>query len=121
MEASHGNRVIETRQLVPVECWKHCPGEIIPSDLPSRGVELSELLCNPLWLNRTSCFPSLDAQITAESEVDEPVPEECLHEMKISSQLQFESVHNMFPVSCMITIQYSDVLRCEDSVYSGVC
>ena len=90
------NHVIEIRQLVPVECWKHYLGEINPADLPSTGVELSELLCNPLWLNGPSCFHSLDAQITAESEVDEPVPEECLHEMKISSRLQFELVHNMF-------------------------
>ena len=35
------NCVIEIRQLVPLECWKHCPGEINPTDLPSRGVELS--------------------------------------------------------------------------------
>ena len=59
----------------------------------------SLLLCNSLWLNGPSCFHSLDAQITAESEVNEPVPEECLHEMKISSRLQFESVHN---VSCKL-------------------
>ena len=83
------NRVIEIRQLVPVECWKHCPGEINPADLPSRSVELSELLCNPLWLNGPSCFHSLDAQITAESEVDEPVPEECL---KLNENQQSASV-----------------------------
>ena len=105
------NRVIEIRQLVPVECWKHCPGEINPADLPSRGVELSELLCNSLRLNGRSCFHSLDAQITAESEVDEPVPEECLHEMKISSRLQFESVHNMFFSELH---DNNPALRCED-------
>ena len=81
------------------------------ADLPSRGVELSELLCNPLWLNRPSCFHSLDAQIRVESEVEESVPEECLHEMKISSLLQFESVHNMFFSELH---DNNPTLRCED-------
>ena len=73
------NRVIEIRQSVPVECWKHCTGEINPVDLPSRGVELSELLCNPLWLNGPGCFHFPDTE-----------------KIKISNRLQFESVHNMF-------------------------
>ena len=46
-----------------------------------------------------------------ESEVDEPVPEECLHEMKISSRLQFESVHNMFSSELH---DNNPALRCED-------
>ena len=40
--------VIEIKQLVPAECWRHCPGEINSADLPSRGAELFKLLSNPL-------------------------------------------------------------------------
>ena len=37
------HRVDEIRTLLPVDCWRHCPGPENPADLPSRGVSPTEL------------------------------------------------------------------------------
>ena len=43
------NRVKEIRDLVPVTCWRHCPGRDNPADIPSRGLKPMELISNALW------------------------------------------------------------------------
>ena len=43
------NRVCEIRKLLPIDCWRHCPGKDNPADLPSRGLALSELSVSKLW------------------------------------------------------------------------
>lgn len=37
------NRVTEVQQKVPPECWRHCPGQSNPADLPSRGASVRKL------------------------------------------------------------------------------
>ena len=44
------NRVNEIRTLVSSDCWYHCPGEHNPADIPSRGVDLSQLVDSALWM-----------------------------------------------------------------------
>ena len=74
------NRVIEIRRLVPVDCWRHCPGKENPADVPSRGILPHELKYNSLWWNGPQWLTKL-------KEVSEDIDEttilgECLSEMK---------------------------------------
>ena len=43
------NRVETIRRLSEVNYWRHCPGEINPADLPTRGVSAKKLANNQLW------------------------------------------------------------------------
>ena len=43
------NRIDEIRQLTCQYSWRHCPGELNPADLPSRGIGASELVKAQLW------------------------------------------------------------------------
>ena len=49
------NRVVEVQQKFPPECWRHCPGESNPADLPSRGCSVKKMQKDlwqrgPAWL-----------------------------------------------------------------------
>ena len=44
------NRARSIRKAVLAQFWRHCNGTDNPADLPSRGVSVSELLHNSLWL-----------------------------------------------------------------------
>ena len=43
------NRAETIRHLSEVNSWRHCPGEINPANLPTRGVSAKELANNQLW------------------------------------------------------------------------
>ena len=43
------NRVREIHQLTNKDHWKHCPGQLNPTDLPSHGLFGDKLLNNHLW------------------------------------------------------------------------
>ena len=44
------NRATTIRQLVPSSQWRHCPGEVNPADIPSRGMNPKELKKTDMWL-----------------------------------------------------------------------
>jgi len=43
------HRVNEIRELTNKHQWRHCPGELNPADLPSRGCSVQELKKNETW------------------------------------------------------------------------
>ena len=45
------HRVVEIRRLTKGEYWQHCPGDINPANIPSRGVSGSKLATSNLWWN----------------------------------------------------------------------
>jgi hypothetical protein len=45
------NRVVEIRKLVPLKCWRHCPGKVNPADIASRGATSTDSGALQTWLN----------------------------------------------------------------------
>ena len=49
-----GNRVAEIQSLTETSCWNHCPGEVNPADLVTRGITAEELMSSDVWLHGPS-------------------------------------------------------------------
>ena len=45
------SRVQEIRDSTTSASWRHCPGELNPADLPSRGMTASDLVKETTWWN----------------------------------------------------------------------
>ena len=74
------NRVKEIRDLVPVTCWRHCPGRDNPADIPSRGLKPMELISNALWWYGPSWLTVSDREEVLSGEM----PGECIGELRAS-------------------------------------
>ena len=48
------HRVDEIHSLTSPDTWRHCPGDLNPTDIPSRGLSAKELSTNTTWWNGTS-------------------------------------------------------------------
>ena len=48
------HRVDEIRSLTSPDTWRHCPGDLNPADIPSRGLSAKELSTNTTWWNGAS-------------------------------------------------------------------
>lgn len=63
------NRVSEIRTLLPISCWRHCPGRDNPADIPSRGSTPWELSVSELW-HRGPTWLGNSGESTSASEED---------------------------------------------------
>ena len=57
----------QIRGLTNIENWRHCPGELNPADLPTRGVSGKQLVDNELWWQGPT-FLKDDILLTSTSE-----------------------------------------------------
>ena len=73
------SRVQEIRDLTDPSKWYHCPGLDNPADLVTRGLLMSELVSNNIWVSGPSflltfseSFPNEDFNTDVELEVHNP-------------------------------------------------
>ena len=45
------SRINEIRQRTNGFCWQHCPGNVNPADLPSRGMSAKQMVNSSMWWN----------------------------------------------------------------------
>jgi len=45
------SRINEIRQRTSGYCWQHCPGNVNPADLPSRGMSAKQMVNSSMWWN----------------------------------------------------------------------
>ena len=75
-------RVSEIRRLIDPTLWRHCSGKDNPADLPSRGINPTELAHSQLWKEGPSWLGISEAdQPTAEREM----PVDCTQELKVTT------------------------------------
>ena len=87
------NRIREIHQLTPVEQWRHCPGVYNPADLPSRGVDIDELIDNQLWLHGPSWLCDATGMDDLNSRLDESVLKGVYVGAESEGQMQFQEAH----------------------------
>ena len=110
------NRVKEITSLLPVESWRSCSTESNPADVPSKGMNSSQLAENIFWV----MGPEWLSQHEKESKsiiVTEHIPEECLKEKTVKNHRNLESSTlvgntNDSSISCVIDIsRFSNLQR----------
>ena len=96
-----GQRVDEIRRLTHKDSWRHCPGEINPTDLPTRGLTAKELsTCKTWWndpnflRNPVNKWPKMSQ--TAQTEEEEIQREEIKNEKVIThSMVNTDTSHSL--------------------------
>ena len=105
VEAIHPKPCERVRSLVPSGYWYHCPGEQNPADLPSRGVNSSQLIDSTLWMIGPTWIS--DPEFELQCPDLHPVPDECFIETRVKNHPALSSLltHD--------TCQGEAILNCE--------
>ena len=74
------NRVNEIHKLVPSEYWDHCPGQENPTNMPSRGITISELAASKLWCSGPEWLKSGMVAVDCPQEL--VMPPECAAKLR---------------------------------------
>ena len=110
------NRVKEIRSLIPVESWRYCPTDDNPTDIPSRGMNSSQLAENTLWMMGPVWLSQREEELKS-IVITEHLPEECLTEMTVKNRGNLKSSTllvntNDSSTSCVIDIsRFSSLQR----------
>lgn len=96
-----GHRVDEIRRLTSKDSWRHCPGEVNPADLPSRGLTAKELSTSSTWWNGPNFLYNSDnmwpeMSQPAESEKEEIQREAVKNEPVITHSMVNASACDLF-------------------------
>ena len=102
------NRAMEIRNLVSPNSWRYCPGRDNPADIPSRGINPSELADSILWHSGPDWLGQTNTEELEDGDEQCVPPEECLAEMKITKP----------PSLSTLTLSNSshglnEIIRCE--------
>ena len=78
-----GQQVDEIRRFTPKDAWRHCPGEVNPANLPSRGLSAKELSTSKTWWNGPNFLHNRVNQRPEMSQPAETEEEEIQREAKV--------------------------------------
>ena len=73
-----------------MECWRHCSTDSNPADIPSRGMNASQLSSSALWLSGPSWL-SHYKEDSIEGSGAGRIPDECLAEMTAKNREQLKT------------------------------
>lgn len=99
------NRTTEIRKLLPDATWVHCAGRDNPADLPSRGISLTQLTTSNLWRRGPDWLTNGEPSVC---EGEEPMPEECVRELKAKDRKLLHSLVVVEP-----TARIGQLIQCE--------
>ena len=92
-----GQRVDEIRHLTAKESWRHCPGEVNPADIHSRGLTTKELSTSEIWWNGPRFLHQPDNQWSEMTQPVETKNKEILGEVSKNEPLITHSMVNTSP------------------------
>ena len=84
------NQVNEINNLTEPQCWRYCPSDDNPADLPSRGITATQLISCSHWWNGPSWLSQPEFQWSADLKSTENVQEE----ERVFSVVKVNSVDN---------------------------
>ena len=104
------HRVNEICELTSKHSWRHCPGDLNPADLPSRGIAAKDLANNSTWWNGPEFLLHSETEwpeVTNPNSNELVLQEAVTNSPKITHSLVSVSVKNQFKkVNQIITVGY---------------